>query len=703
MWDNLQRVDWGLMHHAYGPATDVPSTLQMIISDDKQERDRGWDTMWGAINHQGDFYDSTVAAICFLVEAVAYAKVPEREKILRYFRSRWDDASAYGGDPGFESPPGGVDEPTPRLATGAVPGVPLQDEDHDTARTKYRRMDLAAWQCARAIAAGRPTYRQLLSGTDRRVAAAAAELLLVWREDRRDAKQLLARLSDKGDPVDRVRCILESAVYGDSGDKPMLLQWTQPDEHAAVRFAAALALAWIVAPDSLDAQTLKAMEDTARSPALRLVPWVGIYSRGPWIMPGNAAQAILWMTENTEADLRWRAVQGLETGRGTPGQLPADAILSVLKKSLDDSSPRVRTAAATALAQRAEAAYQLSGMVEALRQAVGADDPSVSASAAYALAAMSGLITDTQRANLVPIVDSAIARFQSSQATVFHGNVGRRPGVLLSEARNRLSGRHRPGAADYFSMLFEASINRGLRTPIGDHEGWLAAAYEADRPVFFRALRTSLKSDLRSERLGAALWLARIGPAAADLLRELELAADLPLAGKPTDTYLKQLVARLTELIKRATSFPAMGPDGRDSLAEEQLVGVAERVSIDGRAYFWRIERVSRQLRGLNASLRENIFDEATLGAMLEQSVKLHVIYGIEAPMPVLFSIRAWKGAAYAYGGVEAAEQALLRVKQACTERARNRDERELMGSVVRELETVLNHFSGKIYFGRRG
>src|SRR5262245_27846651 len=115
MWDNLVLVDWSRLTHAYGPAQDTPSILRNMIAHGGAARAAGWDAFWGATNHQGDYYDSTVAAIPFLIEAVAQPDTPDRAAILYYFRDRWLDAPAYGGDPLVTDPPGGIDIPTPML------------------------------------------------------------------------------------------------------------------------------------------------------------------------------------------------------------------------------------------------------------------------------------------------------------------------------------------------------------------------------------------------------------------------------------------------------------------------------------------------------------------------------------------------------------------------------------------------------------
>ena len=188
MWDSLFRVDWGRLRHAYGRAHSVPLTLHKMVSVDEKTRELGWLEFWAAVNHQGDFYDSTVAAIPFLVEAVRQPEVPGRASILNYFRERSLDAPTYGGDPVLAEPPGGVDEPTPMLTDAELaaiayqpPDEPGDEIDEDYEGEPYRRMDLCAWQTGRAILAGRPTFRTAaarprssgLSGSGRAVAALA--------------------------------------------------------------------------------------------------------------------------------------------------------------------------------------------------------------------------------------------------------------------------------------------------------------------------------------------------------------------------------------------------------------------------------------------------------------------------------------------------------------------------------------------------
>ena len=258
MWDNLLRIDWGRLTHAYGPARDVPKVLLDMVSADEATRAAGWNTFWGSVNHQGDFYDSTVAAIPFLVEAASRPEVPGREKILDYFRTRWLDAPDYGGDPALAEPPGGVDEPTPTLTDAELaeaarrPPVEPDDDDGEFDVDSHRAMELCAWQAGRAIAAGRPVFEGLLEDGDREVAAAAAALLLPWPETRAAGKRALTRtIEDEPDPLRQGRRILQFGVYGADEDASTFERWVAPSRPAEARAAAALAWAWAADPGPL--------------------------------------------------------------------------------------------------------------------------------------------------------------------------------------------------------------------------------------------------------------------------------------------------------------------------------------------------------------------------------------------------------------------------------------------------------------------
>lgn len=82
MLAGLYEIDWAAMGHAYGSAEEVPELLRGLASADAGEREAALDAMYGAVHHQGDVYDSTLACIPFLFELVADPAVRDRGRIV---------------------------------------------------------------------------------------------------------------------------------------------------------------------------------------------------------------------------------------------------------------------------------------------------------------------------------------------------------------------------------------------------------------------------------------------------------------------------------------------------------------------------------------------------------------------------------------------------------------------------------------------
>ncbi|MET8583225.1 HEAT repeat domain-containing protein [Streptomyces collinus] len=83
MFRGIDDVDWASMGHAYTKsATDVPELLWGLASDDPERREIALDGMYGAVHHQGDVYDSTVACVPFLFELIARPSVGDRGAVI---------------------------------------------------------------------------------------------------------------------------------------------------------------------------------------------------------------------------------------------------------------------------------------------------------------------------------------------------------------------------------------------------------------------------------------------------------------------------------------------------------------------------------------------------------------------------------------------------------------------------------------------
>jgi hypothetical protein len=78
VFTGIDEVDWASMRHAYGSAEDVPGLLRGLASTDHAEREVALDGMYGAVHHQGDVYDSTLACVPFLFALAGSAQVRDR-------------------------------------------------------------------------------------------------------------------------------------------------------------------------------------------------------------------------------------------------------------------------------------------------------------------------------------------------------------------------------------------------------------------------------------------------------------------------------------------------------------------------------------------------------------------------------------------------------------------------------------------------
>jgi hypothetical protein len=82
VFTGIDEVDWASLRHAYGSAADVPGLLRGLASADPVERETALDGMYGAVHHQGDVYDSTLACVPFLLALVASGQVADRAGIV---------------------------------------------------------------------------------------------------------------------------------------------------------------------------------------------------------------------------------------------------------------------------------------------------------------------------------------------------------------------------------------------------------------------------------------------------------------------------------------------------------------------------------------------------------------------------------------------------------------------------------------------
>lgn len=220
MLEDLERIDWTRIKHSHGMATEFPTWIRQLRSDDPAVRQEAQENLFEYSNHQGSIYEVTPYLVPFLIELAAATDTPDRAALLYHLGSigrscNWSVArSIYGGD------------------------------EHET----YER-----------IKAGLDLYLALLEDGDSGVrlaaffAATGVTLFInVWDV----LKRLMAAIEREGDPPARVEMIgwLDEYARGkirrDAPAGPaatgqalvaFLLHLAGPDEDRRVRLAAALA------------------------------------------------------------------------------------------------------------------------------------------------------------------------------------------------------------------------------------------------------------------------------------------------------------------------------------------------------------------------------------------------------------------------------------------------------------------------------
>jgi len=246
MFEGLDRIDWASINHAYGSAEDVPELLRHLVSSDPEEREMALGGMYGAVHHQGDIYDCTIASIPFLLEAVANPKVPDRGGIL-----------------GLLASIGGAD----------TPSLDYHPDDGDDAESDDRTLGFQNPRIAHeAVLAEYNTYLALLTDPDPAVRQKIPEVLSAcWEQARRIIPALQDRLISETDQQSRIQLI---EAIGALADRAAKGQTGRVDIDGVS--------AWLVERVATDAD-----------PAVRLSALVQIARTFPAQLPSNVVATVL--------------------------------------------------------------------------------------------------------------------------------------------------------------------------------------------------------------------------------------------------------------------------------------------------------------------------------------------------------------------------------------------------------------------------
>jgi hypothetical protein len=179
--DNLDRVPWAALHHARGPASDVPAQLRALLSTDPGARDWAMFELTGTVYHQGTRWPASRPVIPFLVAMIDDPATPERPQLARLLRAvalgdRGDEALPFSAPTVFAD----ADDVTEAQEARSIAARYGTEPDWDTAAATeeaaavHRKWDRDAYLAAQEYTT---RYVRWLAGPDTDLAARAAELL----------------------------------------------------------------------------------------------------------------------------------------------------------------------------------------------------------------------------------------------------------------------------------------------------------------------------------------------------------------------------------------------------------------------------------------------------------------------------------------------------------------------------------------------
>jgi hypothetical protein len=284
MLDGLDRINWGSLHHANGPARDVPGNIRALASADEKVREEALSELFGTIWQKGTVYEASAPAVPFLIELLREPSVETKIEILDLLACLASASSNLDINARSNSD---VDQSSRR-----TPGV----------EEKLAREVRWVQAAHEAVEAGAPVYLELLDNDDcwetRLAAANVLGRCIAHREICAAAlRDSFSRATDPREHFGLLLCLEDVARAADAGFLKAIIG-SEPDPHALLessmpppspgflRWAAAVGMARIEG-EHTPIEAIRILEETFTNPG----PIDEFLGEMPWAPPQAIAMA----------------------------------------------------------------------------------------------------------------------------------------------------------------------------------------------------------------------------------------------------------------------------------------------------------------------------------------------------------------------------------------------------------------------------
>jgi tetratricopeptide (TPR) repeat protein len=227
----VKDIDWHGLHHAYGPADDVPNLLRLLLSDDESVRDDAWQELYSNVWHQSDIYEATARVVPFMLKMLTHDGPPGKAAVLGFL------ITIAEGRSGLESHVQSEIDASRLREILAKEGQDLE--------TELRKGRMAVEATCRAVSEGAPIYFELLQHENAEIRHLSLDALACSRERAGEIVPRLRALLPTVQDVDtRAKVIdaLDALMDDDAEAQRFFTDLMQRGENERITLMATLAL-----------------------------------------------------------------------------------------------------------------------------------------------------------------------------------------------------------------------------------------------------------------------------------------------------------------------------------------------------------------------------------------------------------------------------------------------------------------------------